>query len=76
MASHSLPHDPSEQAAVRGHLNKMLDRLVIAHRQFNEANAVRVAAAYEERWEILNELEEFLRDACIELTPDDLDLAA
>jgi hypothetical protein len=54
---------------VAHHLNKMLDRLFVAHRQFNEADAEHVRAAYAARWELLNELEEFLGDACVELAP-------
>ena len=61
----------SERSAVRGHLNDMLNRLFVEHQKLNDMTISneQVSIAYEARWEILNELEEFLGDAVVELAP-------
>jgi hypothetical protein len=52
------------------HLDKMLDRLFTLHQQLKKAKTKRAAdAAYEKRWLLLNQLEEFLGDACTDLAP-------
>jgi hypothetical protein len=76
MLKSQLVSDFSESAVVRRDLNRMLDRLFVAHRRFNEADAEHVQAAYVARWEILNELEELLQDAVVELAPDGDELTA
>jgi hypothetical protein len=65
----ALPEDTSERAAIRGDLNHLLHRVCAAHQQFNESTDVAAEAAYATRWEILNQLEELLRDAVFELAP-------
>jgi hypothetical protein len=55
--------------AVRDELDARLDRLVAAHQAFMAADEKDVDDAYVARWELLNELEEFLADACTELAP-------
>ena len=67
--SQLVPDHSGHVSAVRHELNVMLDKLVVAHRQFMDADLAHVWAAYETRWELLNELEEFLGDACVELAP-------
>jgi hypothetical protein len=72
MTKSGLPQDKSERACVRRDLNKMLDRLVVAHQRFNKASDPATAErTYVERWELLNELEEFFGEAVMELAPDD-----
>ena len=64
--------DSAHRRAVRSELNDLLNDVFVQHRKMmDKAGTKRDAKiAFVQRWMLLNELEEFLRDACVELSPD------
>lgn len=63
--------DDSYTRNARHHLNELIEQLLAAHARFMQAIPDERAGAFAERWVVLIELEEFLKDACVELTPED-----
>lgn len=68
MATEETDH----RRAVRGELNDMLDEIFVHHRKMMDKTSTDQEAriAFVRRWELLNTLEEFLQEACVELSPD------